>query len=133
MISRGAVSWSSKRQGCVAMSSCEAEYMAGSHAAKEAVWQRNFVIELGFDVHVAVSIYIDSESAIELMKNPKFHSRTKHIHIHTHFVRELIEKSFIKFIYCPTNKQVADSLTKSVPKDKTIFCRSNMGVVELQE
>ena len=57
MISRGAVTWSSKRQGCVAMSSCEAEYMAGSHAGKEGVWLRNFLNEMGFNVHVAISIY----------------------------------------------------------------------------
>ena len=273
------ISWSSKRQGSVALSTCVSDFMAGCHAAKEAVWLRNYVSEVfsgktietnyfsienydattgiifsienelakisdpSIDIHVATNstltgendearsikdrevnnpnlpgeneleksiedreakkstlteenelaksirdreanipggnelakslrdreakfssendvatrvanstsspeknaanyhdlsdeptvIFGDNQSAIELMKNPKFHSRTKHIDINLHFVRELIERNIIKFIYCSTEDQVADSLTKSVPKDKTIFCRTRMGVQKVPE
>ena len=148
----GAVSWSSKRQNSVALSSCESECMSATHAAKEAVWQRNIVRELISknsgsrdvwqkiidrkcvgDDDVAIDIYIDNQSAIELLKNPKFHARSKHIDIQLNFVRELIDENRLNFIFIATEFQVADILTKSLPKDKTIFCRTGMGIVEPQE
>ena len=152
LICGGAVSWSSKRQNSVALSSCESECMAAAHAAKEAVWQRNIVRELiskdsgscdvwqeitdrkcvGSD-DVAIDIHIDNQSAIELLKNPKFHARSKHIDIQLNFIRDLIDENRLNFIFIATEFQVADILTKSLPKDKFVFCRTNMGIVELQE
>ena len=129
MLGGAAVSWSSKRQATVAMSSCEAEYLAASHAAKESVWAMGLLREFGFNESKPVRIFSDSQSAIKLVKNSVFHSRTKHIDIHTHFIRELVENRSIEMIYISTDFQVADSLTKGLPKSKTIFCREKMGVL----
>ena len=130
-----AVSWSSKRQMTVAMSSCEAEYLAATHAAKEALWLSSFIREIFIDSNIyridnCVRIFSDSQSAIKLAKNSVLHARSKHIDIRAHFIRELIESRKIEFIYIPTEKQVADALTKGVPKEKTVFCREHMGVLE---
>ena len=128
LLSGGAINWCSKRQTCVAMSTCEAEYMAASSAAKEATWARHFLTELGFDDRTGTGINCDNQSAIKLMKNSIFHSRTKHIDLHFHFVRELVTDEKIIFEYCNSTEQVADALTKSVPVNKLQFCRDKMGL-----
>ena len=115
-------SWASKLQKTVALSSCEAEYMALKDAIKEYFWL-NYI----FDQIVMLSdfkseniLFTDSQSAIALAKNPEHHSRTKHIDIQYHFVRESIQDGKILLKYLPTDMQVADGLTKplSPPKHK---------------
>jgi predicted peroxiredoxin len=69
-------------------------------------------------------------SALGLMKDPVLHFKTKHINTQYHYVRELISKGEVKFVYCPTDVMVADSLTKSVSKEKVEFCRRQMGLAE---
>ena len=90
LLSGGAISWSSKRQPTVALSSTEAEYMAATSASKEGLWLKRFVSELGWE-QKKVEILCDNQSALKLMKNPTYHARTKHISVQYHFVRELIE------------------------------------------
>ena len=124
-----AISWCSKRQTSVALSSCEAEYMAACQAGKEAVWLKNFLLELNIKFDKSFVIYSDSQSALQLMKNPVFHSRTKHIGIQYHFVRELIWSEIITFVFCSTEKQWADMLTKAVPRVKLVTCMFNIGLV----
>ena len=86
-IGSGAISWSSKRQTVVALSSCEAEYMGETQATKEAIWLRSLLKELlGKEEPAATIIYGDNQGAIALAKNPQFHARTKHITIQHHFV-----------------------------------------------
>ena len=126
-----AVSWASRRQTSVALSSCEAEYMAACMASKEAVWQRSFLEELGEPRTGPVEIKSDSESALNLMKNPVFHSKTKHIGIQYHFTRELVGKGDVSFVFCRTAFMVADSLTKAVPREKVEFCRDQMGLTRV--
>ena len=123
------MSWASKRQTAVALSSCEAEYMAACQAAKEAVWQRGLLEELEEPRQWPVEIRSDSQSGLNLMANPVFHSKTKHIGIQYHYVRELISKGDVTFSFCPTENMVADSLTKSVNREKTEFCRRQMGLL----
>ena len=127
-----AISWASKRQSSVALSSCEAEYMALSQAAKEAVWLSNFVQELGVQLGEPLNIKSDSQSALALVKNPVFHARTKHIGIHYHFVRDLVWRNQISFTFCRTDQQWADALTKSVPREKLVNCLVNCGVVDTE-
>ena len=71
---------------------------------------------------------MDNQSALALIQNPVFHSRTKHIGVRHHFVREKVEDGTVTFTYCPTEQMTADSLTKPVPTEKTNYCRSEMGV-----
>ena len=123
LLGGAAVSWSSKQQASVAMSSCEAEYLAASHAAKEALWEATFLKELGLSTGEGVTIQCDSQSALKLMKNPLYHSKTKHIDIHVHFIRELIEAGKVAFEFCPTSLQVENPLPNGVLGSKLFFCR----------
>jgi len=123
----GAISWSSKRQASVALSSCEAEYMAQTQATKEAIWIKRLIKELDLDgsltaVHTRpVLINADNQGAIALSKDPKFHSRTKHIAIQWHFVREQVELKAVDLVYLQTDHMAADGLTK--PLDRIKFAR----------
>jgi len=74
-----AISWGSKRQPCVALSSCEAEIIAASESAKEAIFLRRLLAEIGFDAETATNVYVDNKAAIDLAYNPEHHSKTKHI------------------------------------------------------
>ncbi len=125
LICGGAVSWSSKKQHSTALSSTEAEYMAASNATKEAIWLRTFLSELGFKMDAPLPLLIDNQSAIALAKNSAFHDRTKHIAVRYHFIREKYEAGEIDVSYVPTGDQVADVLTKGLPREKhTRFSRS---------
>jgi hypothetical protein len=87
----GAISWMRKRQAVVALSTIEVEYMASTHASKEAVCLQILCLGIGL-VQQAVRIECGSQSAIFLAKNPTYHSMTKHIDIQYHFVRDMIEE-----------------------------------------
>src|SRR3954470_2664430 len=96
LVSGGVVSWSSKRQATVALSSTEAEYMALTQATKEAIWMHTFLNELGFHSNDdATTIFEDNQSAIALAKNLVHHTRTKHIDIRHHYIREKLESGDI--------------------------------------
>ena len=90
--SAAAISWGSKRQLSVALSSCEAEIMAASEAAKEAVYLREFLSELGAGDADPTSLSVDNKGARDLAYNPEHHSKTKHIDRRHFFVRELVEQ-----------------------------------------
>lgn len=119
----GAVSWESKRQPTVALSTAEAEYMAMSSATQEAIFLRNFLRDIFREYcknrnHTSMLMYSDSQSALNLSKNEVVNNRTKHIDIRHHFVREAVEKGLIRFNYLPTDLNIADILTKPLSKDK---------------
>ena len=91
LMNNGCISWRSKKQRTVALSSTEAEYMALTEATQEAVWLKALLCELGeMKNDDVVKIYEDNQSSIALAKNPEFHKRTKHIDIRYHFVREKV-------------------------------------------
>src|SRR5271163_2532660 len=98
----GVISWSSKRQPTVVLSSTEAEYMALTHTTKEAIWLQFFLKEIEFrEEHTAMTIYEDNQSNIALAKNPIHHARIKHIDIQHHFIREKMESGEIDLEYMP--------------------------------
>ena len=134
ILGNAAISWSCKRQKTVALSSCEAEYMALSEGTKEAIWLRQLLEELGEEgSEYPVPIWSDSESALKLVANPVFHDRTKHIAVRHHFVREKAEENVVEFNYVDTEKQVGDALTKPLPLAKTEWCRDEMGVKKIAQ
>ena len=106
------VSWAAKKQPSISLSSTESEYMASSLATREAVYLRQFLVELGFRQIGPTPILIDNQSAIAIARNPEFHARTKHIEVRHHYVREKLEDGIIDLQYCPTADQTADILTK---------------------
>jgi transposase InsO family protein len=130
IIAAGAVTWSSKKQPTVALSTTEAEYMAITQAAKEAIWIGRLLSELGFSSEgEVISIYGDNQGSISLSKNSVYHARTKHIDIQHHFIREKTESGEIKLIHCPTNRMPADILTKALTKEKHDVFSRMLGMV----
>ncbi len=117
-IGGGPVSWSSKRQTVVALSTAEAEYIATSHAAQEAIWFRQFLRDLGFVQNSATIIQSDNQGAISLSKNPVDHGRCKHVDIKFHFIRQQILEKNIALVYCPTEHMAADIMTKGFSRDR---------------
>ena len=123
-----AVSWRSKKQSVVALSSCEAEYISLCSATQEVVWLRRLLKSIGFHQDQATTICEDNQGAICLSKNPKDHTRTKHVDVKFHFTRETIEKNVVSLEYCPTGKMLADTLTKGLAKPAFEKFRTGMGV-----
>eukprot|EP00965_Chrysotila_dentata_P017420 578771-Pleurochrysis_carterae.AAC.1 len=91
MYNQAAISWSSKKQPCVALSSCEAEIIAASEATKEAVYLRTLFADLGLPAPEPTALAMDNKSAIDLAHNPEHHQRSKHIDRRHFFVRERVE------------------------------------------
>ena len=118
MINGAAISWASKKQGSVALSSTEAEYMSLTQGIKEALWLGELLSDLGAPRHKTEirQVQCDNQGAITLTRNPQYHARTKHIDIQYHFVRQHIESGLIQLTYCPTHEMVADIFTKPLPR-----------------
>src|SRR5271156_1390965 len=112
LIDGGAVSWTSKKQELVTLSTMEAEYVAVTHAAKELLWLRHVIGEIFWPLNYPIVLYSDNQSAITLAHSGgKFHARTKHIDIRYHFIKFRIDDHSIDLIYCPTEEMTADILT----------------------
>jgi hypothetical protein len=123
------VSWCSKKQSVIALSSCEAEYVAGSLAACQANWLQSLLSEMNIIADITVVLKIDNKSAINLAKNPVSHGKSKHIETRFHFLRDQVTKGKLKLEYCSTDNQQADILTKAVKRDQFLKLRREMGVV----
>lgn len=127
-MSGGPVSWLSKKQAVVALSTSEAEYIALSLATQEAIWLRGLINSIGSADNLPTMMYEDNQGAIGLAKNPIGHSRTKHIDIRYHYVREAIQDRSIELSYCASKKMIADICTKALPKGQFECLRSAMGM-----
>ncbi len=128
IIDGGAVSWSSKRQEIVSLSTTESEYVAAAHGAKEALWLRQFIGQIFSPFTNPTTLFCDNQSAIALTKDYQYHARTKHIDIRFHFLRWITEKGDIRLLYCPTADMVADSLTKALPSTKVKHFAVELGL-----
>lgn len=116
-----AISWKSKKQSSIALSTCEAEYIALSMAAQESIYLLQLMKDIDpYNRYDSSVIYEDNQGAIALTKNPVKHGRTKHIDIRYHFIRSQVESGKICLKYMPTDQMVADMFTKSVPKCKLV-------------
>jgi hypothetical protein len=127
----GDVSWSSKKQPTVALSSMEAKYKGEIIVAREVVWLQKLLSNLEQLVDALVVIYCDNISSILLTNNPVFHARTKHIEVHYHFIREKILAKEIDFIHVNTENQIVDIFTKALGIDKLKKFRKIVGVLEM--
>ena len=130
MLSGAAISWASKRQKSIALSTMEAEYIAASEAAKEATWLRNFINELelpGLNIS-SVPVFIDNESAVKLAKNPEDHKRSKHIDIRHHYIRQTVADGTIELLRVPSKDNTADILTKPLAKEDFLRHTAGLGM-----
>ena len=127
----GPISWNSQRQKTVATSTLDAEYVAGAEAAKEAIWIRNFINDLGIPgIYVkSVPLYIDCNSELRLTRNPEFHSKSKHIDVKHHFIREKVDDGVISTERVSTKDNLADVLTKALPRDTHEDLVTRMGLL----
>ena len=107
-----AVCWQSKRQGCIALSSCESEYVSACTCSKQVVWMRRLLSELNVHINTPTTIYCDNDAARQLSENPLHHDRTKHIDTQFHYLRTLFTNTIIKLIHISTIDEEADILTK---------------------
>ena len=130
-LGKSTVSWSSQKQATGAKPSTEAECVALSSAAQEAVWLRRLMDDLHQKVDEPTIIFEDNQGAIEMAKNPKNHKRTKHIDICHHFVRERVMLNEIKVIYCPTEDMVANVMIKGLPKHTFEKLRNLLGLYDI--
>eukprot|EP00253_Pinus_taeda_P015521 PITA_15521 len=126
----GAISWASKKQSIVALSTAEAEYVAATVAACQAVWMRRMLRSLGQEQAKTTVILCDNSSAIALSKNSVFHKRTKHIDTRFHYIRELVSNGEIALEHSRTQEQVADILTKPLDQKSFEFLRKCLGMTE---
>nr|GEX06562.1 retrovirus-related Pol polyprotein from transposon TNT 1-94 [Tanacetum cinerariifolium] len=124
------VSWSSKKQDYMALSTAEAEYVSLSACCAQVLWMRTQLTDYGFHFN-KISIYCDSKSAIAISCNPVQHSRTKHIAVRYHFMKEHVEKGMIEQYFVKTDYQLADIFTKALPIDRFNYLVRHLGMRSL--
>lgn len=127
MFNGGVISWSSKLQATVATSTCESEYIAAAACTKEALWLRKLFADFSPSPD-SVRVYCDNQSALSVITNPVITPRSKHIDVAHHFVRERAARREVEFSFVESAKQLADILTKALPKDKFLSCRIALGM-----
>nr|GEZ08537.1 hypothetical protein [Tanacetum cinerariifolium] len=111
------VSWSSKKQDCITLSTAKAKYVSLSACCAQVLWMRTQLMDYGFCFN-KILIYYDSKSAIAISCNPVQHSRRKHIAVRYHFIKEHVEKATIELYFVKTDYQLADLFTKALPVDR---------------
>ncbi|GJR58835.1 hypothetical protein Tco_1500997 [Tanacetum coccineum] len=124
------VGWSSKKQDYTTLSTAEAEYLSLSTCCDQVLWMRTQLMDYGFHFK-KIPIYYDSKSAIAVSCNPVQHSRTKHITIRYHFIKEHIEKGTIELYFVKTDYQLADLFTKALPVDRFNYLVRRLGMHSL--
>ncbi|CAJ2647282.1 unnamed protein product [Trifolium pratense] len=126
----GAISWSSKKQPIVTLSTTEAEYVAAASGACQGVWMRRILQQLGQKQDKPSTMYCDNSSSIKLSKNPILHGRCKHIDVRYHFLRDLTKQGVVELIHCSTDEQIADIMTKPLKLESFVKLRSKLGVCD---
>ena len=127
----GAVSWKSSKKDIVANSTTEAAYIAASDVAKEAVWIKKFITELGVVPSITnpIDLYCDNNGTIAQAKVPRSHQRSKHILRRFHLIREIIDRGDVKICKVPTNDNIADPLTKALAQRKHDGHTRSLGII----
>jgi hypothetical protein len=128
-LGRSLVSWSSKKQNCVALSTAEAEYIAVGACCAQLLWMKQTLRDFGCEFN-KIPLLCDNESAIKLVNNPVQHSRTKHIDIRHHFLRDHEAKGDIELFHVSAEKQLADIFTKPLDEIRFCFLRSELNILD---
>lgn len=117
LLRSGYVTWSSKKQHIVTLSTIEAEFVTATVCACQVVWMRRILMVCGHEERDCTSINCDNSFTIKLFKNPVMHGRSKHINVGFHFLKNLSEEGVISLVYCVSVDQIADIMTKSLKTD----------------
>jgi hypothetical protein len=123
------VSWLSKKQSSISLSTAEAEYIATTSCCTQVLWRKQTLTDIHVKYDEPIPIYYDNTSAISISKNPVMHSKTKHIPIKYHFLREHVVEKNIIVEYVGTKEQVADIFTKPLPWESFEYLRQRLGVI----
>jgi hypothetical protein len=128
-LGRSLVSWASKKQNSVALSTAEAEYIATGHCCAQLLWMRQILRDYGYKLS-KVPLLCDNESAIRMAENPIEHSRTKHIDIRYHFLRDHQQRGDIEIAYINTKDQLADIFTKPLDEKTFTKLRNELNILD---
>ena len=128
-LGRSLVCWSSKKQNCIALSTTEAEYISAASCCAQLLWMRQTLKDYGVNFD-KVPLLCDNESAIKIAYNPVLHSKTKHIEIRHHFIRDHVEKGDIDLSYVSTKDQLADIFTKALDEPRFRALRNELNVID---
>ncbi|KAF7353204.1 Gag-Pol polyprotein [Mycena sanguinolenta] len=126
------VSWSSKRQATVALSTVEAEYISLTRAAQQQKWMYSWMEEVGLKQELPGTLYCDNRGAVDLTKNTKAHSKVKHIDIRHHFIRELVQMGELNVNFIRGNENPADLFTKPLPRDAHHRYLAQLNIVRVE-
>nr|GMD27084.1 Copia protein [Ipomoea batatas] len=121
-------SWSSTKQDVVAQSTAEAEYVAAALVVNQALWLRKLMDDLKMTQEEATTIFVDNQAAIAISRNPVFYSKTKYFKVKLYFVREVQKTNEVNLVHCSTGVQLADILTKGLPRSRFEVLREKIGV-----
>ena len=127
-IGTGAVSWSSKLQTLVALSTTEAEHISAVEAGKEIMWMRQLLGELGYSIPGPSVLRMDNQSAIAVSKNPEHHGKMKHLSLRLFWLRDAVQEGVISPSFVPTHEMAADIFTKSLDRFKVQKCAGMLGL-----
>lgn len=135
LLGGGPISWRSRKQPAVSTSTTEAEYIAMSSSAKHAKWIAQFLTDINCSKYISknrrtVKIYGDNQGSLKLIDQPQLNERSKHIDVAYHFTRDLSERNIIATEYIPTNRMLADGLTKPLPRETFERHRREIGLVD---
>ena len=126
------ISWFSKKQNCVSLSTAKAEYIAAGSSCSQLVWMKQMLKEYNVEQDV-MTLYCDNLSAINISKNPVQHSRTKHIDIRHHYIRDLVDDKVITLKHVDTEEQIADIFTKALDANQFEKLRGKLGICLLED
>ena len=127
------VSWFSKKQNSIALSTAEAEYVAAASCCTQLLWMMQTLQDFQIKCATPISIMCDNTSAISISKNLVMHSKTKHIPIKYHFLREQVLEQKVKLEYVTSKEQAADIFTKPLPREAFEYLRQKLGVVSASQ
>jgi hypothetical protein len=128
MMGSGAVSWSSRKQPIVTLSTTEAEFIAAAHCVCQGIWLKRILECIGLEQRKCLTVLCDNSSTIKLSKNPVLHGRSKHIDIRFHFLRNLSCDGVIELIHCASQEQLADIMIKALKLGVFVKLRERLGV-----
>ena len=124
----GAISWASRLQPFVTLSTTEAKYIAAVSAGQEILWLRNLFTEFGYEFDAPSTLCMDNQSALSVAKNPEHHGHMKHLDLHFYWLRDVVELGLIQVKHLRTDDMPADLLTKQLGRLKVNALRQLMGL-----